>query len=246
MHYRIAFILNFMICYLLMKVLSSFLSKGNRPSHQTFFLSPYLSRRTLSQNAITSFPSICMTFLLSSSLTIIWIFLGKTFLPYRYEFIILFAPVILFLTEAAGALGQILFYPFTPNAFPIHHRPLSSRNLGEFWGRHWNIWVQDWLKDMARSIPVSGTKRYIVIFLLSGLFHEAMVNLPYWLIYKKSYFGTMLSYFMIQAIGLKFEKNYLTRLNPVMKKIFMYLMVFLPSPLFVNVPLLTFLGFIHE
>jgi hypothetical protein len=246
MHYRIAFVLNFSICYFLMKVMSAYVARENIASYRDFFLSPYLSPRTLRLKVSSSFSSILMTFFLSTFLTFLLIFLGKTFLPMRYEFIILLAPVILFLTEAVGALGQLLFYAFTPHSCPIHFRPLSSRNLGEFWGRHWNIWIQDWLKDISRSIRVSGTKRFLVIFLFSGLFHEAMVNLPYWLIYKKSYFGTMLAYFFIQAIGLKVEKNYLSGLNPVMKKTFMYLMVFLPSPLFVNVPLLTFLGFIHE
>lgn len=230
-----------------MKIISTVCTRSDLRKTRAFFLSPYLSQRSLHYTGLDSYSSILLTFILSISLTAIFVMIAHTILmPLNFFDVILISPVILFFTEAAGSLGQFLFYPTCPKSFPIHHRPLSSANLAQFWGRHWNLWVQDWLKDISHHLRGKKRPRFIMIFLASGFFHEVMVNLPYWIVYKKSYFGTMMLYFICQAIGLALEKRFLRNSPPFAKRLFMFLVIFLPSPLFVNVPVLTFLGFLNE
>jgi hypothetical protein len=221
----------------------SFSLNRRTASLANFFLSPYLSTRSLKFQGTLSLASMFQTFFLATFLFIIIIVIARTTLqPLNYLKIILISPVIYFMTEALGALGQLIFFSYCPRSYPIHSSPLSSRSLSQFWGRNWNLWVQDWLKDVGRHIKGPQHVRIAGIFIASGLFHEIMVNLPYWLVFRKSYFGTMLAYFIAQALALTLEKRYLRHSHPLLKKTFLYLALFLPSPLFVNVPILTFLG----
>ncbi len=156
------------------------------------------------------------------------------------------SPVMFFATEFMGVLGQFLFFSSNPRSFPIHLSPFSSRSLGQFWGRHWNLWVQDWLKDLSQGFGrVSKLKRTMGIFIISGIVHELMVNLPYWIIYRKSYFGTMMVYFLIQGLALFFEKKFMGNTPAIVSKIYTYSVIILPSPLFINVPILKFLGIVY-
>ncbi len=78
--------------------------------------------------------------------------------------------------------------------------------------------------------------------MFSGLFHEAMVNLPHWLMTGESYFGTMLAYFIIQGTGLYFDKKFLRGANPFIRRAYCWIVVVLPAPLFIHVPCLRFFG----
>ncbi|HXH76427.1 MAG TPA: MBOAT family protein [Bacteriovoracaceae bacterium] len=161
----------------------------------------------------------------------------------NYAKTLLLSPVIYFFTEAGGAMGQLLFSPSKHKAFPIHFHPLTASSLSQFWGHDWNIWVQDWLRDVAIKFGHGSTiKRILVTFAVSGLFHEIMVNLPYWLVYKKSYFGTMMLYFIIQSGALWVDKKFIRQYHPYIQRTYMWMALVLPSPLFINVPFLTFLG----
>jgi hypothetical protein len=147
-----------------------------------------------------------------------------------------------FFTEALGAFGQALFSWRKEEIYPIHYSPLSSPSLSEFWGRRWNLWVQDWIADMGRPFRGSHKKKILASFFFSGIFHEAMVNLPHWLISGESYFGTMLAYFIIQGGGLYLDKKFLRHGPPVIRRVYCWIVVILPAPLFIHVPLLRFFG----
>ena len=230
----------------MMKIVSLLLTPPQKRRPRELFSAPYISGRSLQYTGLDSFSSVFVTFILSLSLTASCVVIGRmVFSTIGYWQIVLLSPVILFMTEALGALGQMLFYFTTPKSFPIHHRPLSSQNLGQFWGRHWNLWVQDWLKDVSSFWRGKMKQKLFITFLVSGFFHEIMVNLPYWIVYRKSYIGTMFLYFAIQGLALAVEKRFMKSAPPILKRAFMIAVVFLPSPLFVNVPVLTFLGFIH-
>jgi hypothetical protein len=163
--------------------------------------------------------------------------------PFNYPRTLLIAPALYFFTEALGSFAQLLYHGSGVRTFPIHHRPLESPSLSEFWGRRWNLWVQDWLKDMSRGVGRRQRRQRVVFtFLVSGLFHELMVNFPHWLLTGESYFGTMLGYFLIQAAALTIDKKVLKPWAPALRRPFMLLAVLLPSPLFINVPLLGFFG----
>ncbi len=242
--YQITFLSIFAASYLLMKMLSFVFSK-HTVSARIFFLTPYLSPRSLRFKGTQPPFAILQTFLMATLLTVILVVLGRNMLmPFNYLKIILISPVIYFMTEAIGALGQLTFSPWYPESYPIHGHPLSSPSLSQFWGNHWNLWVQDWLKDIGSKFSRQRVVRLTGFFLLSGLFHEVMVNLPYWIIYKKSYFGTMMSYFLCQAVALWMDKKFFRHSPSWIRKTFMLLAIFLPAPLFVNIPILTFLGFL--
>lgn len=209
-----------------------------------FIFSPYVSFRSLNFHPATN-SSVFIKLITFSFLTAISIVLANHYFGELSHFeIILISPTVYFFTETMGAVGQALF--FTHPSFPIHRSPLMATTLGNFWGRDWNLWVQDWLRDVTQFIGRGRNKRLIVVFLLSGIFHELMCNLPYWIMYQKSYFGTMMAYFLIQAVALWIDKKYIKHWPHFWRRVYLWMAVILPSPLFINVPLLTFLGLRHE
>lgn len=214
------------------------------PLLRFMFTVPYLSIRSLRYESSLRSYSLFPTLLLYTMLMALFLVVGAEFFhPLNYWENILIAPAIYFLTEAVGALAQLLFSRRELSIYPIHHQPLYSPSLSQFWGRRWNLWVQDWLKDISNALGKhSRLMRIIVTFLVSGIFHEVMVNFPYWLMTGKSYFGTMMAYFLIQAFGLYLDKKFIKHLNPHIRRIYQWLFIILPSPLFINQPLLAFLG----
>lgn len=209
-----------------------------------YFSSPYISVRSLKRPTKTR-TEILPSFFIYLALTVVCIYLAGMFPGEMSNWkVMLISPIVLFFTEAMGALGQILFP--THNSYSIHNNPLTSNSLGNFWGMRWNRWVRDWLKDVSHSFKGNGRAMGIAVtFLISGLFHELMCNLPYWLVYRRSYFGTMMAYFIIQGLALWIEKKYIKVRSPFWKRVYCWCVVIVPSPLFINVPLLTFLGLKH-
>jgi hypothetical protein len=106
--------------------------------------------------------------------------------------------------------------------------------------------VQDWLRDTSHRYRKILKRKIFISFLFSGFFHEIMVNLPYFLFYNESYFGNMTSYFMIQAIGLWVEKKFLTKTSFLLKRVYLWIFILLPSPLFIAKPLIVFFGLTNE
>lgn len=228
-----------------MKALSWIFSDPSRrpPLREFLFGWPYLSTRSVRIKAPPHSTSPWMSFFLYFSLMAMIFTVVKFFLsPIGYVDRIILGVGIYFFTEALGAFGQAVFLWKDEEIFAIHHHPLSSPSLSEFWGRRWNLWVQDWIGDMGKPFRRSHKKKLLASFFFSGLFHEAMVNLPHWLISGESYFGTMLAYFIIQGTGLYFDKKFLRGANPVIRRIYCWLIVVLPAPLFIHVPVLRFFG----
>ena len=207
-----------------------------------FFTTPLLSLR--SQPAKESSPHLIPKFLFIQLILLAAIFYGAPLLyPLNWWKTIILAPIVLILTESMSVFGQLLGRAFGSNIPPMHHTPLTARSLAEFWGKDWNRWVQDWLRDVGsvtRRWPL--LMRLGFIFFISGSFHEIAINLPYWLTYGKSYFGTMMAYFLIQGIGLWIAKRFVYRAPIFVQRLYLWIVVILPSPLFVNTPILTFLG----
>lgn len=245
-HYQILFILNFIICIIVMKLLSWNFNKRHRSTSffSFVFATPYLSVR--SEKRLVGpgpFPLFIKFFIFLIASLIMVLFAREFLQPLTYWKVILVSPLIYFMTEALGAFAQLLFIWNGKNTFPLHDAPLTSLHLSQFWGSRWNLWVQDWFKDITESL--SKQKRIIkilTIFLASGFFHEVMVNLPYWLMTGKSYFGTMMAYFLIQALGIYVDKKILCHFPPLLRRIIMWPIVILPSPLFIGPPLLSFFG----
>lgn len=245
MSYQVLFILNFLVCYSAMKTVSWMMASDQHIGLRDFLLSPYLAPRSLNYRQCKD-TSLAIRFLTFLFLTTLWVVMANEFLdPLSYPEIILFAPGIYFFTELMGSAGQLIF--LHKKTFPIHRKPLQASSLSHFWGRDWNLWVQDWLRDVTQKLGrKKHHERIIAVFFVSGLFHELMCNLPYWIMYKKSYFGTMTAYFLIQALALWIDKKFVSHLAPVYRRIYLWAAVVIPSPLFINVPLLTFFGLTHE
>ncbi len=248
MSYQIVFVLNFFVIFLMMKITGWLLLKTHRPKLSEFlFQTPLLSARiyTHSQFPKDNLRIILLKFLLSILYLAIIIWLARHLLqPLSYWKIVLIAPMIYLFTEFMGAFGQLIFYPAKKGIAPIHLHPLRSKNLGEFWGKRWNFWVRDWLRDVSQSQRRKPVKKLLITFFVSGFFHELLVNLPYFLVYRQIFFGNMTLYFAIQGLGLWIEKKFLMRAPVLLRTIFMWMVVIIPSPLFLNRPLLLFFGII--
>lgn len=233
----------------MMKLISwNLLRKNLRPNLWLFlFTTPLLSARAYSQ--IKKHKELLRFVLLKFCLSLIFLFtiilFAKNFLlPLNYFKILLISPMIYLFTEVMGGLGQLLFWLSPVAISSIHNHPLTSISLGEFWGRRWNFWVRDWLQDISQANRKNLVKKLLITFLASGLFHELLVNLPHFLYFGEIFFGNMTLYFIIQALGLWVEKKLLFKAPAFVGCIFLWAVVILPTPLFINRPLLIFFGII--
>lgn len=138
------------------------------------------------------------------------------------------------LLEALGALLQAVFGLFGIRLPNMHRHPLASRTLSDFWGRRWNLWVGEWLRAVGftplRRHPAAAT---MLVFLVSGLWHEFTFNLPYYLIADRALFGDMTLYFLLQGLGVLIDHR-LPRQVPLLRRAFAWAVVVGPAPLVLN------------
>jgi len=247
--YQLFFVLNFYLIFLVMKITSwSLLTHKQRPKLLPFlFTTPLLSARAYAQTRFHKAPLLLtiFKFLLSLFFLFCVIFVAKNFLqPLNYAKMILICPMIYLFTEVLGSLGQLLFYPASRGIPPIHRHPLQASSLGDFWGRRWNFWVRDWLVDISKSSRKNLAKKLLLTFFVSGIFHELLANFPHFLYSRELTFGNMTLYFIVQALGLWIEKKWLSELPMFFKRVYLWVVVILPAPLFINRPLLIFFGIV--
>jgi alginate O-acetyltransferase complex protein AlgI len=91
------------------------------------------------------------------------------------------------------------------NATPIMSSPLRSTSLGEFWGNRWNLGFRQFSHDLIflplqRSLG-AGAAGFLV-FIVSGLIHEAVISLP-----AGGGYGLPTSYFALQGAGVALERS---------------------------------------
>ncbi len=149
------------------------------------------------------------------------------------------ALAVLWLGEALGPLAQLACAPLG-RRLPSHHdRPLAAPDLSDFWGRRWNTWASDWFREVLfrplRRRPGLGA---LVVFVYSGLWHEAIINLPLYLVTGVSVFGTMMAFFLVQWLCVIVDR----RLPAPLRRPFLFAAVLGPAPLFVNAATLRILG----
>jgi predicted transporter len=77
----------------------------------------------------------------------------------------------------------------------------------------------------------------ILAFAVSGLLHEWVINVPLYFVTGRALFGTMMLYFLLQAVGILVERHFLKG-HPRLNVIFVWLVVFVPCPLVLNEGLL--------
>lgn len=163
---------------------------------------------------------------------------------WRYkEFFLIFYIYIftVFMSNSFRALS--LFFNSNPPA--MHNKPYLSKNLNEFWTLRWNLWVRNWLHYLGKKLyPKNITMRQLSIFIISGLFHETMFNVPYYILTGKVILGSMIGYFVVQFIATKIDHLLLKKYtNKITRYIFMWFALIAPAPLFINDAFLLFFGF---
>lgn len=144
------------------------------------------------------------------------------------------APLVWLMGEMASALHQLLWLPSGRLMPAAHGNIFAARSLADFWGRRWNVWMSDWFRENIflplRARPLLAM---LLVFVISGIIHEAVVNLGFWLLTGRNLFGSMMAYFSVQAAGMLVERKWLHRF-PRVTRPFAWVVVLGPAPLFVN------------
>jgi hypothetical protein len=147
------------------------------------------------------------------------------------------APILLLMMETVVALVSILWLP-SGRALPlVHNAPWRARSVADFWGNRWNVCFSDWARfAIFQRLRHRPALALVAAFAVSGLLHEAVINLPLYLVTGRVLFGTMMMYFLIQAIGVLVERRFRDR--PALARVFAWLIFLGPAPLVLNEGLL--------
>lgn len=143
-------------------------------------------------------------------------------------------------SEALGSAVVFLAIPWG-KLMPLPHgsAPPLAKGLSDFWSRRWNVWTSDWFRQVIfnplRTRPVLAL---FLVFFVSGILHEWVINLPLYLVTGRRCFGSMMAYFLLQAVGILIERR--TR-HGAMRRLLVWLFVFGAAPLMVNEGLLRIL-----
>jgi hypothetical protein len=73
----------------------------------------------------------------------------------------------------------------------------------------------------------------LLAFVLSGIVHELVINVPLYLAAGSAPFGGMIVFFLIQAVAILFERRVFPR-SGLANRIFLWGVVTIPAPLVFN------------
>ncbi len=138
-------------------------------------------------------------------------------------------------TELMSILFGIVYSKFRIILPKVHNNPFSAKNLSDFWGNRWNIWVSSWLSQIAFK-PLKRNPKLAVMttFVLSGLWHEVIINIPHLILTGEKIFGFVTLYFVIQGIGVLISRQNFFRNRYILSVIYLWIFVILPIPLIMN------------
>jgi len=147
-------------------------------------------------------------------------------------------PILMAMSEFLAALARALAVSSGRLLPPIHCRLWLTHGLADFWGRRWNLWFSDWF----RYAILTRLRRWpkfalILVFAVSGLMHEWVINVPLYYLTGTALFGSMMVYFLLQAAGVLVERQVLKGRNRA-KIGFAWLVILAPAPLIMNEGLL--------
>ena len=202
------------------------------------FTSPVSAKRALPLSAA---PRLAGRFLvaLAACIAAYWL-CWSLWRNFRFPPILLSYPGAIVLWLVSETLGSLLPFLALPSSrlWPLPHGspPPLARSLSEFWGQRWNVWASDWFRQvifrLLQSRPVFAR---FVVFLISGVFHEWVINVPLYLVTGRNCFGSMVLYFLLQALGVLIERR---TCNRGARRFLVWLFVFGAAPLVVNEGLL--------
>lgn len=244
----IYFILIYTICGFAVKTYLLNVKEYSIDKKYTFLiLSPFYSTKTWSKiksiNKVDIFSSLKkFSYLVLISILVLVFY--KLFLNNlsQYNYIIVLISIIPFylITEIIGNFVEIIFLLLNRNIPSIHNKPFQAKNITQFWSNGWNIWVRDWLFQITpNSIRRTKYLNTVFPFLVSGIWHEIIINLPLFIITQINIFGTMTLYFLLQSLGVITDKKFFRYKNDYnFRYMFCLLVTIGPAPLFFNDQLL--------
>jgi hypothetical protein len=140
-------------------------------------------------------------------------------------------PAVWLMTEVIAAFIILLWLPGGRLLPRPHWHPFAARTVAELWGRRWNLWMSDWFRYVIfRPLRRRPGLAMWLVFGVSGLLHEYVLNLTLWLVTGHKLFGTMMIYFLLQAVGMQLERRFLKN-YPRLNVLFTWIVVFGPVPL---------------
>jgi hypothetical protein len=143
-------------------------------------------------------------------------------------------PFLLLIGELLVAIMNLFLLPCGYLLPALHCRPWAARSIADFWGNRWNLWARDWFRHVMfgrlRRRPMFAL---FLVFEASGIMHECVINVPLYCVTGRILFGTMMIYFLLQAVGILVERHFLNG-HPRLMVMFVWLVVFVPSPLVLN------------
>lgn len=229
--------------FVLMKAVNAALSDKPILEKLTYLLfSPLLSIRTWEQRIPIDGPEFLRLVLraciaIPALAVVYWkfpSFVEDHQLPWGIGSYLAIIPFVVLL-EAIGVATQLASIPMCGALPPLLDKPYLSRTLAEFWGKRWNPWLGGWFWEVLfrrfRRHPAWAT---LVAFGASGLWHELLVSIPLWLVFRENLFGLMLAYFLIQAAGLLAERRLPRRRFAWIRTCWTWIFVLTPVPLVLN------------
>ena len=201
-------------------------------------LSPFPSPASVKQALpLSAGPRLIRRFLLALAVCVCGYWLcGQLWREFRLPAILLsyIGAIMLWLvSEALGSLAPFLAMP-SGRLLPLPHGPAPplAKSLADFWGRRWNVWVSEWFRQIIfRPLQNRPVLALFAVFLVSGVLHEWAINVPLYIVTGRKCFGSMVLYFLLQALGILIERR--TR-NRGVRIFLVWLFVFGAAPLEVN------------
>jgi hypothetical protein len=143
-------------------------------------------------------------------------------------------PFLLLVGESFVAIMNLFLLPGGCLLPALHCRPWAARSIADFWGNRWNLWFSDWSRYVI-FVRLRRRPRFalFLVFAASGIMHECVINVPLYCVTGRILFGTMIAYFLLQAVGILVERHFLNG-HPRLKVMLVWLVVFVPSPLVLN------------
>ena len=91
------------------------------------------------------------------------------------------------------------------DAPPIMDAPILASSLSDFWGKRWNLAFRDLahtyvFRPLVGKLGISGAT--MAVFVVSGVVHDAVISIP-----ARGGFGLPTIYFVIQGVGVLFERS---------------------------------------
>ena len=147
-------------------------------------------------------------------------------------------PCLFLMSEFLVAVGTLFFLPGGLLLPALHRRPWAARGVADFWGYRWNLWFSDWFRYCIFSrLRRRPWLALFMVFAISGLMHEWVTNFTLYHVTGRDLFGSMMIYFLLQAVGILVERRFLKG-YPCLMTVFVWVVVVVPALLVINEGLL--------